>query len=102
TLCIIFRCSVSKTGGVGVLETGAMVEGKITPEGIAAMRARIGVPIPGKELNYNRNASVDHFRRFAEGYGDDNPLWCSEDYGYSTRWRSPIAPPIYPISAGIN
>lgn len=86
----------------GVIMAEGLEHGKITPEGIAAMRARVGVPIPGRDLNYNRVASVDHFRRFAEGYGDDNPLWQSEGYGLASRWSSPIAPPTYPISAGIN
>lgn len=84
------------------MTSDSLERGRITPEGIERMRARIGVPIPGRAVNPNRVASVDHFRRFAEGYGDDNPLWCSERYGDDTRWRSPIAPPMYPISAGIN
>jgi len=37
---------------------------------------------------------VDAFRHVAIAYGDDNPLWCDEGYGPSTRWGSPIASPV--------
>ena len=36
---------------------------------------------------------VDAFRHVAESYGDDNPLWWDADYGATTRWGAPIAPP---------
>ncbi len=44
--------------------------------------------------------TYDTFRNFARGYGDDNPLFCSEDYGVATRWGSQIAPPMMGIGLG--
>jgi acyl dehydratase len=37
--------------------------------------------------------NADAFRHVAECYGDDNPLWCDQAYGATTRWGSVIAPP---------
>jgi acyl dehydratase len=43
-------------------------------------------------------ATRDSIRNFAEGYGDDNPLYCDEDYGAGTHWGAQIAPPMIPIA----
>jgi acyl dehydratase len=43
-------------------------------------------------------ATHDAMRNFARGYGDDNPLYSSEDYGAATRWGGQIAPPMIPIA----
>jgi acyl dehydratase len=67
--------------------------GQITDEGVAQLRARIGIPEPHPQPPYYTLPTVDTFRNVAVAYGDDNPLWCSPDYGCSTRWGSPIAPP---------
>jgi acyl dehydratase len=45
-------------------------------------------------------ATHDAMRNFAHGYGDDNPLFCSEHYGARTRWGGQIAPPM--IGIGLN
>jgi acyl dehydratase len=45
-------------------------------------------------------ASHDVLRNFAHGYGDDNPLFCTEEYGETTRWKGQIAPPMTGI--GLN
>jgi acyl dehydratase len=55
-------------------------------------------PSPARELL--TTATHDAMRNFARGYGDDNPLYTSEDYGSSTRWGGQIAPPMTPI--GLN
>src|SRR5437588_11601064 len=65
----------------------------ITDEGIARLRARIGIAEPHPQPPYYTLPTVDTFRNVAVAYGDDNPLWCSDDYGRETRWSSPIAPP---------
>jgi acyl dehydratase len=69
------------------------VDGKITDDGIAALRARIGIaaanPVPAHYLSPNSDA----FRTVARAYGDDNPLWCDPAYATGTRWGEPIAPP---------
>lgn len=73
--------------------------GKITDEGIAKMRERIGVLVPQGEP-FNLEGSIDGFRHFAHGYGDENPLYCDENYGASTRWGSIIASPLFVMTMG--
>ncbi len=67
--------------------------GHITDEGIARLRARIGIPEPHVAPPHYRAADADAFRHVACCYGDDNPLWCEPTYGASSRWGSVIAPP---------
>jgi acyl dehydratase len=67
--------------------------GVITDDGIARLRARIGVPEPHPLPPHYLRAGTDAFRHVAHAYGDDNPLWCDPDYGTTTRWGTPIAPP---------
>jgi acyl dehydratase len=68
-------------------------EGGITDEGVARLRARIGVPEPHPVPPHYARPGTDAFRNVAVAYGDDNPLWCDPDYGSATRWAGPIAPP---------
>jgi acyl dehydratase len=65
----------------------------ITDEGIARLRARIGVPVPHTAAPHYLRPGTDSFRNVAMAYGDDNPLWADPDYGRKTRWGGPIAPP---------
>ena len=67
--------------------------GRITDEGIARLRARVGVPEPHTAPPHYRRPGTDAFRNVAMAYGDDNPLWADPDYGGKTRWGGPIAPP---------
>jgi acyl dehydratase len=67
--------------------------GKITDEGVARLRARIGVPEPWPLPPHYLRPNIDAFRHVAEAYGDENPLWCDADYGEKTMWGGPIAPP---------
>ena len=67
--------------------------GQITDEGIARLRARIGIPEPHPMPPHYTLPTVDTFRNVAVAYGDDNPLWCDPDYGAKSRWESVIAPP---------
>src|SRR6185295_11994835 len=67
--------------------------GQITDEGVARLRARIGVPEPHPQPPHYLCPGVDAFRHVAEAYGDDNPLWFDGDYAAATRWEQPIAPP---------
>jgi len=68
-------------------------DGAITDDGIARLRARIGVPEPHPQPPHYLRPGTDAFRHVAIAYGDDNPLWCDPDYGSKTRWDGPIAPP---------
>ena len=68
--------------------------GRITDEGVARLRARIGIPEPHPMPPHYRRPGTDAFRNVAIAYGDDNPLWCDPDYGVATRWGGPIASPV--------
>jgi acyl dehydratase len=70
----------------------ARVEG-ITDEGVARLRARIGIARPHTQPPHYRFPNEDTFRHVAEAYGDDNPLWCDPEYGRATRWAGAIASP---------
>ncbi len=67
--------------------------GKITDEGVARLRSRIGVPQLYPAPPHYRRPGEDAFRHVARSYGDDNPLWCDPDYVAATRWKGSIAPP---------
>jgi acyl dehydratase len=75
-----------------VTDTSASA-GTITDEGIARLRARIGVAEPHPAAPHYRCVNDDAFRIVANCYGDDNPLWCDPSYAESTVWGAPIAPP---------
>jgi acyl dehydratase len=68
--------------------------GQITDEGVARLRARIGIPEPHPMPPCYTLPTIDTFRNVAVAYGDDNPLWCDPEYGLKTRWASPIASPV--------
>ena len=65
----------------------------LTDEGVAALRARIGVPMPHPQPPWYLEPGTDAFRHVAEAFGDDNPLWCDPSYGTKTVWGGPIASP---------
>src|SRR5215831_8920248 len=79
----------------------AAERGRITDEGIARMRERIGVVVP-QAAPFNFEATRDAFRHFANGYGDDNPLHCNPDYAAGTRWQGLIAPPVFLTTMGVS
>ncbi len=65
----------------------------ITEEGLAELRSRIG-----KEYllrGWNTEATKDAIWHFAEGIGDDNPLWVDEQYARKTKWKGIIASPTF-------
>jgi len=67
--------------------------GTITDDGVAALRARIGVAEPHPAPPHYRFPNEDAFRNVARAHGDDNPLWCDPAYATGSRWGGPIAPP---------
>jgi acyl dehydratase len=69
---------------------------------IEAVRARIGIPVRHSPRAHNEVSSTDSFRHFALAYGDDNPLYTDPEYAQATSWGSSIAPPVYPLTAGIT
>lgn len=76
--------------------------GRITDDDVARARAQIGIPVPLRNPEWNDVADRTAISHFAFGYGDDNPLWHDDGYAGRTRWRGRIAPPMFPISAGVN
>jgi acyl dehydratase len=66
---------------------------RITDEGVAALRARIGIAQPNPVPPHYLSPGTDTFRIVARSYGDDNPLWCDPAYATASRWGEPIAPP---------
>jgi hypothetical protein len=48
---------------------------------------------------WHYEATRDTIRHWAWGIGDDNPLWCSHEYGLTTRWGTNLAPPTFLYSA---
>src|SRR5439155_21984000 len=71
--------------------------GRLTPEVIAAVRARLGVE---RELvrGYHTEITRDNIRHFADGIGDDNPLWSDSGYAGASVWGQIIPPPAFYIS----
>jgi len=74
---------------------------EINEETVEILRHRIGIATRHNQRSHNEVCSVDSFRHYALGIGDDNPFYCDPRYAQSTLWSEPIAPPMYPISAGI-
>jgi len=68
-------------------------EPEITDEGVARLRARIGIAEPHPQPPHYLCPNEDAFRHVAEAIGDDNPLWCDPTHGAGTRWGGAIAPP---------
>jgi acyl dehydratase len=64
----------------------------LTDEDIERARLLVGVDVASKAMEHITTASFDSIRNFTWGTGDDNPLYCTEDYGLGTRWGSQIAP----------
>lgn len=65
----------------------------ITDDGVARLRSRIGIPEPHPVRAHYGRPGADAFRHVAAAYGDDNPLWCDEEYAAGTRWKGLVAPP---------
>jgi acyl dehydratase len=73
--------------------TAQHTESRITDEGIARLRSRIGLAQPNPVPAHYRRPGTDAFRIAARSYGDDNPLWCDPEYASASCWGEPIAPP---------
>ena len=69
--------------------------GILTDEGIAKLRQKIGIYQKQPTKPHNYEVTWDGSRHFANGCGDDNPLFCDPDYAKNTRWGGLIAPPLF-------
>ena len=83
--------SIEKAGQA----VGARSFPKITEEGLAQLRRRIGVKISDSVEPWCYEATRDNIRHYAHGIGDDNPLWCDPEYAKSTQYGDVIAPPSF-------
>ena len=75
--------------------TRELARGKFTDEMLAEMRALIGTELRTEACINNEYATRFAIIRFAEGIGDDNPLWMDEAYAASTVHGGVIAPPSF-------
>ena len=67
--------------------------GQITDEGLARLRATIGIAVPHTQPPHYFRPNEDAFRHIAESYGDANPLWADPEYAAKSVWGESIAPP---------
>jgi acyl dehydratase len=67
--------------------------GQITDEGLARLRATIGIAVPHTQPPHYFRPNEDAFRHVAESYGDANPLWCDPEYAAKSVWGESVAPP---------
>src|SRR5213593_3885139 len=67
--------------------------GRITDEGIAKLRARIGKGFEGRRP-WRTEVTRDAIYHLAFAIGDLSPLYLDEDYARQTRWGTLLAPPI--------
>ncbi len=68
---------------------------KITDDGLAQLKARIGVKIEDTLEPWCHEATRDNIRHYAHGIGDDNPLWCDPAYAARTRHGGIVALPSF-------
>jgi acyl dehydratase len=68
----------------------------ITDAMVEEVRALIGRDL--RVAQYNEFASYDTIRHYAFGIGDDNPLWCDEEYASGTKYGTQLAPPLFLVS----
>jgi acyl dehydratase len=72
-----------------------LATGKFTDEMMADMRALIGTELRTDACVNNEYATRLAILRFAEGIGDDNPLWTDEAYAATGPHGGIIAPPSF-------
>lgn len=83
--------SPQDAGGI----TKELARGKFTDEMLAQMRALIGTELRTDGCVNNEYATRHAILRFAEGIGDDNPLWTDEAYAAASPYGTLIAPPSF-------
>ena len=61
----------------------------------------VGRPVVDDAVAHVEYATVDSIRHFARAYGDGNPLYSDPAYAAAGPWRGLVAPPLFPIAAGV-
>lgn len=81
-----------------------MVSGTFTDELIEYMRSKAGLVLDIEGSTNNAEATRLAILRFAEGIGDDNPLWVDEAYAATSVFGGVVAPPtwVFCCFAGIQ
>jgi len=74
--------------------------GVLTDAAVERMRKRLGLQYNQPRAPHNIEVTWDGSRHFANGYGDENPLWCDPDYAQGTRWGGLITPPTFHYTMG--
>jgi len=69
---------------------------ELTDEMIAEVQALVGRPLRVEQFNHE--ATIDTIRHYAWGVGDDNPLYCDEDYAALGPYGVITAPPTFLFS----
>lgn len=62
----------------------------LTDADLQKAKLLIGVDVANKARELHGSTTSDTLRNWALGVGDDNPLYCDENYGKSTRWGGQI------------
>ena len=75
--------------------TNELARGKFTEEMLADMRALGGTELRTEASINNEYATRFAILRFAEGIGDDNPLWTDQEYAARSVHGGLIAPPSF-------
>jgi len=75
--------------------TKELARGKFTDEMLDKMRSLIGTELRTEQSVNNEFATRLAILRFAEGIGDDNPLWTEPDYAAASPHGTLIAPPSF-------
>jgi acyl dehydratase len=68
----------------------------LTDELIRDAEALVGTKL--RIDQWNHEATLDTIRHYAHGVGDDNPIFCDEEYAASGPWGTVIAPPTFLVS----
>jgi len=76
-----------------------MAEQTITPELVDKMRRSRGLKLRIDDVVFNEEATKGAITRFANGIGDPNPLWQSQDYAQKSCYGGIVAPPSWIFSA---
>lgn len=77
----------------GARDTLRYEHGKITDEGIAKIRERIGQGFAGRR-QWRTEVTADAIYHLAHAIGDLSPLYLDEEYAKRTKWGTLLAPPI--------
>lgn len=85
------QAATPENGGIG----RELATGKLTDEMLARMRDLIGTELRTDACVNNEYATRLAILRFAEGIGDDNPLWTDAEYAAKGPYGTIIAPPSF-------